>query len=111
MPCLKTDGSFVVGLKRNRDDQVFVRVLTEAVHGFGKQVVAEFVEDGKTLDILQGHGVDYAQGNTIGRPSSRPVVRLSARCEAPEPALRATLEAGRKRLIYAPSHPRGDSPS
>lgn len=75
---VKIDGSFVVGLKRNRDDQVFVKALTEAVHGFGKQVVAEFVEDGETLDMLQGYGVDYAQGYYIGRPSSRPGLLLAA---------------------------------
>ena len=68
---VKIDGSFIVGLKRNRDDQVFVKALSDAVHGFGKKVVAEFVEDGETLEILQEFGVDYAQGYYIGRPSSR----------------------------------------
>lgn len=68
---VKIDGSFIVGLKHNRDDQVFVKALSDAVHGFGKKVVAEFVEDGETLDILQEYGVDYAQGYYIGRPSSR----------------------------------------
>jgi diguanylate cyclase (GGDEF)-like protein/PAS domain S-box-containing protein len=75
---VKIDGSFIVGIKRNRDDQVFVKALTEAVHGFGKKVVAEFVEDGETLDILQDYGVDYAQGYYIGRPSSRPALSLAA---------------------------------
>jgi diguanylate cyclase (GGDEF)-like protein/PAS domain S-box-containing protein len=75
---VKIDGSFIVGLKRNHDDQVFVRALTEAVHGFGKQVVAEFVEDGETLDILQEFGVDYAQGYYIGRPSSKLALSLAA---------------------------------
>ncbi len=73
---VKIDGSFIVGLKRNRDDQVFVKALTEAVHGFGKKVVAEFVEDGETLEMLQEYDVDYAQGNYIGRPSpemARPI--------------------------------------
>ena len=75
---VKIDGSFIVGLKRNRDDQVFVKALTEAVHGFGKKVVAEFVEDGETLDILQEYGVDYAQGYYIGRPSSKLALSLAA---------------------------------
>lgn len=74
---VKIDGSFIAGLKRNRDDQVFVKALTEAVHGFGKKVVAEFVEDGETLDLLQEYGVDYAQGYYIGRPSSRPAMSLA----------------------------------
>ncbi len=75
---VKIDGSFVVGLKRNRNDQVFVKALTEAVHGFGKKVVAEFVEDGETLEILREYGVDYAQGYYIGRPSSKPALSLAA---------------------------------
>lgn len=75
---VKIDGSFVVGLKRNRDDQVFVKALTDAVHGFGKKVVAEFVEDGETLDILQAYGVDYAQGYYIGRPSSKLALSMAA---------------------------------
>ncbi len=68
---VKIDGSFIVGLKDNRDDRVFVKALTDAVHGFGKKVVAEFVEDGETLGILREYGVDYAQGYYIGRPSSK----------------------------------------
>lgn len=75
---VKIDGSFIVGLKRNRDDQVFVKALTEAVHGFGKKVVAEFVEGGETLDILREYGVDYAQGYYIGRPSSRLAMSIAA---------------------------------
>ncbi len=75
---VKIDGSFIVGLKRNRDDQVFVKALTEAVHGFGKQVVAEFVEDGETLDILNEYGVDFAQGYYIGRPASKLTWPLAA---------------------------------
>ncbi|MGQ9686614.1 MAG: EAL domain-containing protein [Thiobacillaceae bacterium] len=75
---VKIDGSFIVGLKRNRDDQVFVKALSDAVHGFGKKVVAEFVEDGETLDILHEYGVDYAQGYYIGRPSSRLALSVAA---------------------------------
>lgn len=75
---VKIDGSFVVGLKRNRDDQVFVKALTEAVHGFGKKVVAEFVEDGETLEMLREYGVDYAQGYYIGRPASKPALSMAA---------------------------------
>ncbi|MDW8323250.1 MAG: EAL domain-containing protein [Burkholderiales bacterium] len=75
---VKIDGSFIIGLKRNQDDQIFVKTLTEAVHGFGKQVVAEFVEDAETLDLLQAFGVDYAQGYHIGRPAARPDLAVAA---------------------------------
>jgi len=66
---VKIDGSFIKGLTHNPDDVVFVRALTEAVRGYGKATVAEFVEDEATLDILREIGVDYAQGYLIGRPA------------------------------------------
>lgn len=66
---VKIDGSFVKGLTRNPDDVVFVKALTEAVRGYGKTTVAEFVEDEATLSILREIGVDYAQGYLIGRPA------------------------------------------
>ncbi len=65
---VKIDGSFIKGLTVNADDVVFVRALNEAVKGYGKATVAEFVEDEATLDILRSIGVDYAQGYLIGRP-------------------------------------------
>ncbi|HRH79695.1 MAG TPA: EAL domain-containing protein [Thiobacillaceae bacterium] len=66
---VKIDGSFIKGLTQNPDDVVFVRALNEAVRGFGKETVAEFVEDEETLSILRDIGVDFAQGYLIGRPA------------------------------------------
>lgn len=65
---VKIDGSFIKGLTLNADDVVFVKALNDAVKGYGKTTVAEFVEDAATLDILRQIGVDYAQGYLIGRP-------------------------------------------
>lgn len=66
---VKIDGSFVKGLTMRPDDVVFVKALNDAVKGYGKSTVAEFVEDEATLNILREIGVDYAQGYLIGRPS------------------------------------------
>ncbi len=66
---VKIDGSFVKGLLHNQDDVVFVKALNDAVKGFGKYTIAEFVEDEATLAILRDIGVDYAQGYLIGRPA------------------------------------------
>lgn len=66
---VKIDGSFIKGLTSNPDDVVFVKALTDAVRGYGKTTVAEFVEDEATLAILREIGVDYAQGYLIGRPA------------------------------------------
>jgi EAL domain-containing protein (putative c-di-GMP-specific phosphodiesterase class I) len=66
---VKIDGSFVKGLTLRPDDVVFVKALNDAVKGYGKSTIAEFVEDEATLNILREIGVDYAQGYLIGRPS------------------------------------------
>lgn len=68
---VKIDGSFIKGLTFDPDDVVFVRALNDAVKGFGKATVAEFVEDEATLEILRQIGVDYAQGYLIGRPGEK----------------------------------------
>lgn len=66
---VKIDGSFVKGLTLRPDDVVFVKALNDAVKGYGKATIAEFVEDQATLNVLREIGVDYAQGYLIGRPS------------------------------------------
>ena len=68
---VKIDGSFVKGLTLRPDDVVFVKALNDAVKGYGKSTIAEFVEDDATLNILRDIGVDYAQGYLIGRPSPK----------------------------------------
>jgi EAL domain-containing protein (putative c-di-GMP-specific phosphodiesterase class I) len=44
--------------------------LVQAAHGFGKKIVAEFVESAEIVALLREYGVDYAQGYHIGRPDS-----------------------------------------
>ncbi len=70
---IKIDGLFVRNLARERDNQVFVRAMLDIARGFGKQVVAESVEDEHTLDILRSYGVPLAQGWIFGVPS--PIAR------------------------------------
>jgi EAL domain-containing protein (putative c-di-GMP-specific phosphodiesterase class I) len=65
---VKIDGSFVRTLAENPDDQVFVRALAEVARGFGKQTVAEFVEDELSLDMVREFGIDFAQGYFVGKP-------------------------------------------
>lgn len=66
---VKIDGSFIKGLTHRPDDVVFVKALNDAVKGYGKETIAEFVEDEATLNVLREIGIDYAQGFFIGRPS------------------------------------------
>lgn len=65
---IKIDGLFVRNLASERDNQVFVRAMLDIARGFGKLVVAESVEDERTLDILRSYGVDMAQGYVFEAP-------------------------------------------
>ena len=65
---MKIDGSFIRGLDRSEDDRLFVRALVEAVHGYGKLAVAEYVENEAILKQVVELGIDFGQGYHFGRP-------------------------------------------
>ncbi len=65
---LKIDGSFVQGMADSHIDQAMVQSMNQVAHALGKQTIAEYVENSTTLELLRNYGVDYAQGNYIGKP-------------------------------------------
>ncbi|MBD3811045.1 MAG: EAL domain-containing protein [Betaproteobacteria bacterium] len=65
---VKIDGSFIRTLDHSEDDRLFVRALVEAIHGYGKLAIAEYVETEAILRWVTELGVDYAQGYHFGRP-------------------------------------------
>jgi diguanylate cyclase (GGDEF)-like protein len=65
---VKIDGSFVLNLSRNVDNQLFVRNLMGLASTFGLSTVAEFVENAEDADFLLKAGVQYLQGYYFGRP-------------------------------------------
>jgi len=65
---LKIDGTFVQGMADSQIDQAMVQSMNQVAHALGKQTIAEYVENSKTLELLRDYGVDYAQGNYIGKP-------------------------------------------
>lgn len=65
---LKLDGSFIVNLTQNPHDQVFVRAMVEISKVFGLTLIAEWVENGETADMLHGFGVALGQGYYFGKP-------------------------------------------
>ncbi len=69
---LKIDGDFIRKLKVSEVDQVLVRGMVEVARGLGVRTIAEFVEDGETLELLRDYGIDYAQGFHVGRPEPAP---------------------------------------
>ena len=70
---LKIDGAFVQGLADSRVDQEMVKSMNQVSHALGKETVAEYVENATTLRLLRKLGVDYAQGNYIGKPREIPI--------------------------------------
>lgn len=65
---LKIDKSFVLTMAEDSDDAVIVRSTIELAHNMGLKVVAEGVEDARTLEMLHGFHCDVAQGYLISRP-------------------------------------------
>jgi PAS domain S-box-containing protein len=67
---LKIDIEFVEDLVENPQNQYVVKAIVALARGFGRLTVAEGVENQATLKILEGYGVDFAQGFTIGCPAA-----------------------------------------
>jgi EAL domain-containing protein (putative c-di-GMP-specific phosphodiesterase class I) len=65
---LKIDGSFVKNMLQEPIDQGIVKACHEIGHAAGLQTIAEFVEDGATLEALRAIGIDFAQGFGIAMP-------------------------------------------
>jgi len=66
---LKIDKSFVIGMAgREQEDAAIVRSTSDLGHILGLNVVAEGVEDERTLELLGDIGCDAAQGYFIARP-------------------------------------------
>lgn len=68
---VKIDGSFIRDLRHDPANQHLVKAMVDAARGLDKRIVAEFVPDEPTLDLLRTYGVHYGQGFYIGPP--RPI--------------------------------------
>ncbi|MCA1926099.1 MAG: EAL domain-containing protein [Thiobacillus sp.] len=76
---IKIDGIFIRDLPNDPDNQVFVQAMVSVALGLGKSVLAEYVEDGKTLALLRTYGVDLVQGYFLDRPiADHPALASSA---------------------------------
>lgn len=65
---LKIDQSFVFGMVQNENDAIIVRSTIDLAHNLGLKVVAEGVEEQKTLQLLANLGCDMGQGYLFSRP-------------------------------------------
>jgi diguanylate cyclase (GGDEF)-like protein/PAS domain S-box-containing protein len=66
---VKVDRSFVRNLVSQPQDRAIVRSVQELCQSWGRELIAEGVEDPETLALLREMGVDYAQGFQLGRPA------------------------------------------
>jgi EAL domain-containing protein (putative c-di-GMP-specific phosphodiesterase class I) len=66
---IKADRSFVSSLATVEDDAVIVRAIIDLAHNLGVTVVAEGVEDERTLELLVEYGCDAAQGYFFSPPA------------------------------------------
>lgn len=66
---LKLDGSFIAKLTHSPQDQVFVRAMVEISKVFGLSVIAEWIEDRQTADMLRDFGIAFGQGYYFGKPA------------------------------------------
>ena len=57
-------------MRKNKNDEVIVRSTIDLAHNLDLLVVAEGVEDHKTLKKLASHGCDIAQGHVISEALS-----------------------------------------
>lgn len=65
---IKIDGSFIRDLGTDPMSQAIVRAVTDIGHQRGLEVIAEWVTNTQTLDVLAEIGVDYAQGYVLHKP-------------------------------------------
>jgi len=67
---IKIDKSFVMDMATNWDGAAIVKSTIDLGHNLGLIVVAEGVEDEKTLELLRDYGCDFIQGFHISRPAA-----------------------------------------
>ncbi|UDM08293.1 EAL domain-containing protein [Halomonas sp. NyZ770] len=65
---IKIDGSFIRSLLINPDSHTIVKAIADIAKGFGKQTIAEFVDQAPLTPILQEYGITYGQGFYLGKP-------------------------------------------
>ena len=75
---VKIDGSFVIDLVNNPDNQFFVRTLVDLAHNFNLPTVAEWVSNAEEVAMLRDFGVEYLQGFYLGEPILSLPARLAS---------------------------------
>lgn len=65
---IKIDGSFIRSLLIDTDSHTLVKAIADISRGFGKQTIAEFVDQEALVPVLLSYGIQYGQGYHLGKP-------------------------------------------
>ena len=84
---LKIDGSFVREVTTDAVSRSMVEAICQIGRTMGLAIIAEFVGDAETVQILSEIGVDYTQGYHIGKPA--PLADITGRLQSDAPAVSA----------------------
>ncbi len=69
---IKISQPFIENLASDSVDQAMVKSIIQIARSLGRLTVAEYVQDARTIELLREFGVDYAQGNYIGKAEEQP---------------------------------------
>lgn len=73
---IKVDGSFVQDIDTSTTHKEFVRAINTVGKAMNKLIVAEFLENAESLEVLQELDVDFVQGYYIAKPARLPDCRI-----------------------------------
>jgi len=65
---IKIDASLVKKVATDKNAEKITKTIIKFAHSLEIETIAEFVEDKKSLNVLQKMGVDFIQGYYIGKP-------------------------------------------
>ncbi len=65
---VKIDKSFILDLAKNKNHQSIVKAMIAMIHAMGMKVIAEGIENAKSMEMLIEYDCDYIQGYFKGRP-------------------------------------------
>ncbi|MCF6331599.1 MAG: EAL domain-containing protein [Sulfurimonas sp.] len=67
---LKIDSSLVKNVTTDENSKVITRTIINFASSLGLKTIAEYVEDKKSLELLEKMGIDFIQGYYIGKPEA-----------------------------------------
>lgn len=66
---LKLDADFVRDLETNQTNQYLLKAIVSLAARLGQKTIADGVQDEATLSLVCEYGIDFAQGDHLGRPA------------------------------------------